>query len=273
MADAGVEGLAEELDALRPPARCGRRRRRRRAGRGGRYSAARTRIPFWPVPRCRSRCRRPSTRSGPSRRAAGRGSRRRRRASARRRWTGCRRSRVLVIIASSFGSRLSRASRHARGEAERPDLDTRGGAEDEAVGLVARVLGEGAEAGGGIAREGASTRRRSRPRSRPRPRPSRRRRPPGSRAPGPRRRSPATQGRSQEPPGKCSGVGGMTRAPGPSVARSGAIGSGRSCSASISRSSAWIASSVARYSPSPKWAQASEPPRLQRKRLGQPSQP
>src|SRR5680860_283461 len=60
---------------------------------------------------------------------------------------------------------------------------------------------------------------------------------------------------------------------GGSLGRSGSIGSGSACNASCSRSSAWIASSPARYSPSPKWNQVSAPPVFQRKRLGQPSQP
>ena len=56
--------------------------------------------------------------------------------------------------------------------------------------------------------------------------------------------SPAVQGRSQEPPGKSSGVGGMTLAPGASVGRRGSIGSGSVRRASCSRSSSWIASSL-----------------------------
>src|SRR4051794_4434958 len=85
--------------------------------------------------------------------------------------------------------------------------------------------------------------------------------------------SPPSQGFSQESPGKISGVGGITFTPGPSLGRSGTIGSGRERRASSSRSSSWIAISVARYSPSPKWNQLSAPPVVQRKRLGQPSQP
>src|SRR5690348_12872240 len=62
---------------------------------------------------------------------------------------------VLVITASSSRSGGGQGSGYARGEAERPDPDARGGAEDEAVGLVAGVLGEGAEARRGPGRDAA----------------------------------------------------------------------------------------------------------------------
>ena len=86
-----------------------------------------------------------------------------------------------------------------------------------------------------------------------------------------RRRRPS--GSRGEPPGNSSGVGGATSAPGASVGRSGSSGAGRAASASSSRSSSWIASSVARYSPSPKWNHRIAPPWPQRKRLGQPLTP
>ena len=105
------------------------------------------------------------------------------------------------------------------------------------------------------------------------PRPWRRRRRPRTRVASSGLSALALQGCSQEPPGKSSGVGGITFAPGESLGRSGRIGSGSERSASSSRSSSWIAISVPRYSPSPKWNQLSAPPVVQRKRLGQPSQP
>src|SRR5215218_5466531 len=45
------------------------------------------------------------------------------------------------------------ASGYARGEAERPDLDARRRAQDKAVRLVGRVLGQGSESRDGIARQ------------------------------------------------------------------------------------------------------------------------
>src|SRR5690349_21143836 len=52
---------------------------------------------------------------------------------------------VLVIMVLLCWWRA--ALRDAGGEAERPDPYTRGGAEYQAVGLVAGVIGQGAEAG------------------------------------------------------------------------------------------------------------------------------
>src|SRR5690349_5429622 len=60
---------------------------------------------------------------------------------------------VLLIIASSLGWGGS-DSGYARGEAERPDLDPRRRPQDEAVGLVARVLGQGAQPGDRVGGEG-----------------------------------------------------------------------------------------------------------------------
>ena len=111
-------------------------------------------------------------------------------------------------------------------------------------------------------------RRRARSPARRLPRASRGRRRPRSEGPSSSPSSPAVQGRSQEPPGKTSGLGAITRAPGASVARSGASGAGRSRSASCSRSSAWIASSVPAYSPSPKWNQRSAPPQAPEEEAG-----
>src|SRR5215203_6394698 len=61
---------------------------------------------------------------------------------------------VLVIIASSSRLGDGCGSGYARSEAERPDLGSLSGAEDEAVRLVARVLGQGSQAGGGTSRDG-----------------------------------------------------------------------------------------------------------------------
>ena len=167
---------------------------------------------------------------------------------------------------------LGRPSGNAGGEADRPDRErTAAGPDREPVRLVARVRRKLVEAGtldrdrhavgpveGGDDLAPALDRR--------------------ERAAGlivelePPSPSPILTGASW-PPGNSSAVGGITAASGASLARSGAIGSGSSRRASTSRSSSWIASSVAAYSPSPKWYQRSAPPRPQRKRLGQPSQP
>src|SRR5918996_2762880 len=80
----------------------------------------------------------------------------------------------------------------------------------------------------------------------------------------------ADQDSSVDPPGKCSGVGAITSAPGASEGRRGSTGGGHSRSAPASSSASRTASSVPAYSPSPRWYQRSAPPRLQRKSAGQP---
>ena len=200
--------------------------------------------------------------------------------------------RLVELFRERGAERRLRAAHRSRGRAlHAPQGDPRGaqgrpaakltdqmrsspaGSQPEPVGLVPLVLGEGVEARVVDRRPAGARRRRSGPGARRCPRPWRRRRRPRTRSSARWLLALATHGCSQEPPGKSSGVGGITLAPGESLGRSGRIGSGSERSASSSRSSSWIAISVPRYSPSPKWNQLSAPPVVQRKRLGQPSQP